>query len=459
MYPRPLRFIAALGLAAIGLLALASPARAVPSFASQTGQPCTACHIGAFGPQLTPFGRAFKIGGYTLGGGDGLASKIPLAAFVQSSFNNTGAGQPGGAAPGFGDNNNFAVDQVSLFLAGRATDYLGAMIQTTYSGTSNLPFQKNFFLDNSDIKLTTPVDIGDTNLRIGLDLNNGPGVQDPFNSSLVWGPPYEGSALAPTPSWEPLLTGAFQGNSIGVTAYAWYDNALYAEFGVYRTMEDKYQKALGTYGNLPGNSSAPMPYVRVAYEWDWGGQSADIGATWLHSELQPGEIPAIGTDKYNDIAVDASYQFLGDGTHTATFLGSMTHEIQRLDASYAQGLASNPNNTLDELRATVNYYYKSTYGVQFGVKKIWGSQDTGLYAPGAITGSANGRPDSTAFIFEADYVPFGKDDSWGAPFNNVKLGLQYTAYTQFNGGTNNYDGYGRNASGNNTLYAFAWFAF
>ena len=30
----------------------ARPARALPSFAAQTGQPCTACHVGAFGPQL-----------------------------------------------------------------------------------------------------------------------------------------------------------------------------------------------------------------------------------------------------------------------------------------------------------------------------------------------------------------------------------------------------------------------
>ena len=42
-----------------------SAGSAVPNFATQTGQPCTACHIGGYGPQLTPLGRAFKIGGYT----------------------------------------------------------------------------------------------------------------------------------------------------------------------------------------------------------------------------------------------------------------------------------------------------------------------------------------------------------------------------------------------------------
>ena len=63
-----------LGGAAIAIVAV-RPAHAVPAFAGQTGQPCVFCHIGAFGPQLTPAGRAFKIGGYTQTGGEGLASQ------------------------------------------------------------------------------------------------------------------------------------------------------------------------------------------------------------------------------------------------------------------------------------------------------------------------------------------------------------------------------------------------
>src|SRR5262249_44080501 len=43
-------------------------AAALPSFARQPGQPGGACHTDF--PQLTPFGRRFKLSGYTLGGGD-----------------------------------------------------------------------------------------------------------------------------------------------------------------------------------------------------------------------------------------------------------------------------------------------------------------------------------------------------------------------------------------------------
>lgn len=46
-------------------------AQAVPAFARQTSMPCTACHFQNF-PTLNSFGRAFRSGGYTLTGGQGM---------------------------------------------------------------------------------------------------------------------------------------------------------------------------------------------------------------------------------------------------------------------------------------------------------------------------------------------------------------------------------------------------
>ena len=48
------------------LVARATAATTVPSFARQTGLACSACHYQF--PQLTPFGRLFKLNGYTLVG-------------------------------------------------------------------------------------------------------------------------------------------------------------------------------------------------------------------------------------------------------------------------------------------------------------------------------------------------------------------------------------------------------
>src|SRR5664279_813295 len=91
-------------------VAAVNPAAAIPSFARQTGQTCSACHT-AF-PQLTPFGRRFKLGGYTLEGGD--STLPPLAMMVQSTYTNYGRAltAPSGlyAPPspngGFDTNNN-----------------------------------------------------------------------------------------------------------------------------------------------------------------------------------------------------------------------------------------------------------------------------------------------------------------------------------------------------------------
>ncbi|MBV8576466.1 MAG: hypothetical protein JOZ58_15725, partial [Acetobacteraceae bacterium] len=62
-------FLSAATIAAVLLIGL-SPRRAVslPLYARQTGQPCATCHTAFL--ELTPFGRRFKLGGYTLGGGD-----------------------------------------------------------------------------------------------------------------------------------------------------------------------------------------------------------------------------------------------------------------------------------------------------------------------------------------------------------------------------------------------------
>ena len=434
------------------------PARAVPSFAAQTGQPCSACHVGGFGPQLTPLGRAFKIGGYTQIGGEGPLSHIPLAAMAIGSFTHTSTAQPNAAAPDFGRNNNVALDQVSVFFAGRLNDYMGAFVQGTYDGVGHA-----FALDNTDLRLTAPLALKDTDLRVGLSVNNGPTVQDPYNSTFAWIFPFASSALAPTPTAQPLLTGGLIGNSMGSTIYAWYDRSLYLEAGLYNTYGLTLLKVTGA-ALGPGGTSNPAPYGRIAYEWNWAGQSAHVGGLVLHSNLNPatGNLTvdgSFGRDSYTDWAVDAGYQFLGDGTHVATIDGIFTHERQNLVGSAGLGTSSQPGNHLDQVRISLAYWYQRTYGLNFGWQNTWGNANPALYAPAPVTGSANGKPNSDAFLLEADWVPFGKEDSWAGPLANLKIGLQYTIYTEFNGGGRNYDGFGRNASDNNTLFLYAWLAF
>src|SRR5690349_16684093 len=76
------RVTLALAIASL-LLACGTAARAVPAFAAQTGQPCQQCHVGGFGPQLTAYGRNFKLNGYTQRSGP---TNAPLAIMAVTSY-------------------------------------------------------------------------------------------------------------------------------------------------------------------------------------------------------------------------------------------------------------------------------------------------------------------------------------------------------------------------------------
>ena len=109
---------------------------------------------------------------------------------------------------------------------------------------------------------------------------------------------------------------------------------------------------------------------------------------------------------------------------------------------------------MDSFHLNGSYYYDQTYGLTLGMVKTLGSNDPLLYS-----GSANGRPDSTGYVAQIDWTPFGKQDSWAGPWVNLRMALQYTGYLQFNGASRNYDGSGRNASDDNTLWLLTWMAF
>jgi hypothetical protein len=125
-----------------------------------------------------------------------------------------------------------------------------------------------------------------------------------------------------------------------------------------------------------------------------------------------------------------------------------------LDASFATGATANPSNTLQTTAVAATYYFRRRIGGTVQYFQTTGSTDTLLYpatppgSPGVIT-SANGSPDTRGVIAELNYLPW----------LNVKVSAQYTFYSKFNGASSNYDGRGRDASANDTLYLLLWFAF
>ncbi len=418
------------------------PARAVPAFAQQTGQPCATCHVGAFGPQLKPYGRDFKLRAFTAT--DGAPWRPPIAVTVQTSLTHTESDQTGGAARWFAPNNNVALDQVSIYYAGRIAPNLGAFIQGTYDGVARV-----VAIDNTDIRYAREFEAFGVEGIAGVTLNNSPTVSDLWNSTPVWGFPYNGSALAPVPVASALIDGQPGQRVIGSGAYGLFADWIYTEFDLYRGLG---RDVLNATGIVPV-SGAPkidglVPYWRVALQHDFDRHSFEAGGYGMHANIFPGGDTSAGrTDTYDDAALDANYQFIVNPKSVLSDMlsahATLIHERQALNASQIL-TGSNGNNSLNTFRIDASYSFGATITPTIQYFHTWGSPDANFY------GLPNGSPNSAGFISEIAYVPFGKPNSpiqWG----NLRLALQYVTYTEFNGTSHG-------ASKNNAIYLSLWLA-
>jgi hypothetical protein len=410
-----------------------TPSWGVPSFARQTGMACAACHT-VF-PELTPFGREFKLNGYVLDnirqitGIDvenkqtlALNSIPPISAMLQISYTHTGKALPDGNLPGAlaKDGEVLFPDQVSLFYAGKIADELGAFMQLTYDGAAD-----HFGLDNTDIRYAHHLTFGGPNanehhLILGVTLNNNPTVQDVWNTTPAWGFPYSGSSVAPSPTAAAQIDGRLGQSVAGLGVYTWLDDHFYAEVTAYT--------AAIPGGGHPLDSSqsnvahALAPYWRLAYEERWDRYSLSIGTYGMETKVHPGNGTALQgpTDRFTDAAVDVQYQFIGED-HLATVLATYIHESQALRASVVDGFASNSSNTLKTYKLTGEYSFHRKIGGSLGYFSTTGSADALLYSaalpdgtPAPVVNSANSSPSSNGYIAEVNYLPW----------LNVRLQLQ-----------------------------------
>ena len=436
-------------LAIVGLLGFAGSAAALPAYAVQTGQVCSSCHVGGYGPQLTEFGREFKMNGYTMRA-VGQFDAAPVSMMAVASYIRTRRAQDGAPAAHYSDNNNATLDEASLFIAGGFGEHFGAFSQFTYDGIG-----RSFAWDNLDLRAVTTTTLFGSNAVLGVSLNNSPTLTDPWNTLPAWGYPYTGSDLAPGPAASPLISDALAQNVLGLNGYVWWNGALYTELGLYWSPSASFIDRLGV---DPGDTSeirGTSPYVRVAYQANLGDHSLEVGAFGLFSDLYPGRDHSAGTtDRYRDLGVDASYQLTTGSGGALTLNGRYTNEHQSLRASTALGAAANNSNTLNDLRADVSYYWPNGVGASVGAFNTWGSSDSQLYADSRTT-----SPNSSGVNLQADFTPYGGGHSPFGPRFNARVGVQYVYYTEFDGARRNYDGTGRDASDNNTLRVFAWVAY
>ncbi len=429
---------------------LPSSAFALPSFARQTGQPCTSCHAGF--PELTPYGRMFKLRGYS----DSIwesnfPEQPPLAAMVQPQFTHTDGKQDASANPRFKTNDNASVQSASIFYGGKIAYTAGAFIQTTYTNGGS---SDRYFLDTSDVRYANENTILGQDLVWGITLNNSPTFEDVWNTTPNWSYPFATSNLAPTPAATSIIEGGLSSKVAGLGAYALWNDLVYAAATVYRPLSPEAQSATGISPYQQDRAQGTIPYWRIAVQPTFDQHAFEVGTFGLAEKRLPGGVEGSGTDKLTDYGFDAQYQYLGEPNYVSV-MASWIHESQNLDATFNLGNSSQSRDTLQRFKAKASYIYDRTYEGTIGYFSTRGTNDPTLYAS-----NTSGSPSSAGWNFQLDYLmvkesPLGK--IW--PWAGARISLMYTMYTKFNGDGRNFDGTNRAAWDNNTLFLVAWLAF
>jgi hypothetical protein len=420
---------------------LGAPAQALPLFARQTGQNCQACHAGGQFPELTAYGRMFKLTGYTLG-----ERTVPLAAMVvasRSSVANTS--KSADPAADFQKNNEAFVATASLFLGGKITDRIGAFTQITYdpyaAQDASGQFHGHSSVDNIDVRYADRFVSPDRDLIVGVSLNNNPSVSDPWNTAAAW----MQYVPVPSPTSSRFVDGAapYPGYGAaaplaGVTAYAFWNRTIYAELGGYRSARGALRfMSAGVAPEELTRINGLSPYWRFAFNREWGPHSLMVGTSGMRSRFYDDPLDTSSPlHRTRDLILDAQYQYLLD-PHSVTV--QLVHERSRID-----------DDDMTHLwRAKSTYVYNAKYGASAGFFDLTGNTNPANQVANPVDGNIAGNPGTRGYTLEAFWMPV----------QYLRVGVQYTGYTRFNGASRNYDGFGRDAKDNNTLFLYLWGAY
>jgi len=397
----------------------ASPAAALPSFAQQTGEPCSQCHVGAYGPQLKPYGRDFKLFGYV--SGDGKNTEPPIAAIVSGAFTHTEVDRT--PLPHHQANDNTAFSSVLLAYAGKIAGGVGTFAEVTYDAVRD-----KYAVSRIDIRRAFTSTVAGKDVVWGVDVSNRPGLQDLWNSTPVFEFSTFTSQFAGSPSVSPLIDGKLSGRVAGVGGFAMWDGQLYTEVSEYGQLDRNLLNREGL--ATPATADryhGTIPYWRVALQHDFADKHyLEVGAYGLQAKRFPGDVQTAGTDTLTDVGFDATYQYTGSKRHFVATHATWIHEDDQLDAARRVAKTA-PSDRLDVVRADILYSFKDTWTPALELFRTTGSTDAKFFK------TPNGSPNSEGYVLELAYTPWGKKETihWA----NLRLNARYVGYSRFNGRT------------------------
>lgn len=430
---------------------VAPHAAALPSYARQTGQRCAACHVGGNWPQLTPWGRFFKLSGYTAGRAsvdkEGF-NYVPLGIFGQAGI--TWAARPNDVQgnPVVTQNGTPEAYEFSAELGTKLAPWAGVFAE--YGIGNGFPGWKGAS-GPTDLRAVHFFHPGNHELLVGVDTNNDPTVQDVWNSVPSWAYPFYGSPQAPGAPSSPVIESlAQETGSAGI--YAVLDRSFYVELSMYRVGNDffRFMNAGTSYATGAQYLSGWNPYWRAYWTKERGPNVWMVGTFGMMANLYPDSGSPHGpTDSFADTGFDTQYQHLGD-VGKFTLRGSYIYENQSWDASYPLGAVPGAKGNLKSLNLSASFAIRDAWTITGGYLLNNGSSNSALYGITDVNGNTiSSKPNTTGYELELDRTIT----------QNVIASIQYVGFTKFNGLTTNIDGLGRKPSDNNTLWLSVFFAF
>lgn len=455
------RMLLVASIAAAFALATPGGAWAIPSFARQTGLSCSTCHT-VF-PHLTPFGRTFKLHGYTTTSAklikalktyfkdDTVSSKrvalqishIPMVSVRIASRWNDQAG--GGLVPrgpvtggqgfmstpeGYGSNDVLNIlAGSSLYIAGEITPNMGTFLE--FGGVDDQG--GSFGMGMFDLALVSKDHtLAGDNFVYGIRAEDGLGAGDPSNTVGTWGLTASLMGLSTHNTLFDAGTAMMEGGELFAMLGNFYKGGLYASIGAYRpsmdqTMDSYVQGSLAGNGSFDGTNGAANGYLRLSYYLPPIGNnlyteigtfgyvgSLNMTATQLAALADPRYV-----DHYSDYGVDLQAQYIGNKNLVELFA---LFQNQRDGAFYGidefTGLPGNGEAVSRQgLGVKADYYYDGTIGCYAKYLYQTSAQLKDMNLSGGIIG--------------VSYFPW----------ENVNLRLEEALYSTYNIGTAQYGSY------------------
>jgi hypothetical protein len=341
-------------------------------------------------------------------------------------------------------------------------------------------------VDNVDVRYADRFANADRDFIFGVSVNNNPSVSDPWNTSPAW----MQYVPVPSPASSRFVDGtapypgyAAGDHLAGVTVYGFWNRSIYVELGGYASSRGALSVL---HAGLAPDELTKLrgvnPYWRLAWNRQWGPHDLMIGTSGMTARIYDDPLDTSDPStihRARDLILDTQYQYLLD-PHAVT--AQLVYERGRhrypaflagqpaafVDSAGNPLAGSNAVDTTRLWRAKLTYVYRAMYGASAGFFNLAGSTNTAAqtsgFSPDTLTitsdptvqapssrvgGNLSGNPAIRGSTVEVFWMPL----------QYVRIGAQFTAYTRFNGAARNYDGFGRNARDNNTLFLYLWGAY